>query len=163
MNRIRSLTLAGTLVLAAALGSARTAQAQETPAPATPPAAQPQQQRSETAERARAPRRRSDVLTREELMSSGATNLYDAVQRLRPAWFRRYRGPTSVRGSGAGGLVVYQGTTPWGSVDVLRHTNIDFAEELRFLDGPTASNTLPGLGSRIVVGAIVIVRPGQRH
>lgn len=158
MNRIRSLALAGALVVAAA-ASAETASAQATPAtPATPAATPQQQQGSGNAER-RQPRRRRDVISRDELVESGAANLFDAVSRLRPQWMRA-RGSTNMSGSAGTSIVVYQGSTQLGGIDALRSINPEFAEELRFLDASEASNTLPGLGSRAVAGAIVIVRPG---
>jgi hypothetical protein len=156
MNRIRSLALAGALVVAAAVSTDNASAQAATPAT---PAAAPQQQGSGTAERRREPRRRRDVITRDELMESGATNLYDAVDRLRPQWMRG-RGPTDLRGGAALSIVVYQGNTQLGGIDALRSITPEFAEELRFLDGPQASNTLPGLGSRAVAGAIIIMRPG---
>lgn len=106
-----------------------------------------------------APNRRRDVITREEIVESGVTNLYDAVQRLRPAWLRGTR--ASNYRAGGMGYVVYQDNTPLGGLEALRELLPGYAEELRFLDGPTASNTLPGLGSRRVAGAIVIVTPGK--
>jgi hypothetical protein len=100
-----------------------------------------------------------NLITSDEIATVGVTNLYDAVQRLRPQWLRG--GPvTSLRGSGSGlPVVVYQNNTPLGGLDALRQMQPGFATSLRFLDGPTASNTLPGLGSRTVAGAIVIVTP----
>lgn len=157
MNRIRSLALAGALTLAAA-HAPRAAHAQA----ATPPAQEPgpvAQESARDAEHRSEPRRRSDRITREELAESGATTLYAAVQRLRPQWLRP-RAFTNFRGGGTG-FVVYQGTTPLGNLDALRQIPPEFAEELRFLDASQASNTLPGLGSRAVSGAIVIIRPGS--
>jgi hypothetical protein len=155
MNRILSLAFAGALALAAVPGAA-SAQA---PAPAAAPAAEPSapQEMSGRTERRR-DRRRADVVTREELVQSGTTNLFAAVERLRPQWMRP-RGFTNFRGGGTA-IVVYQGTTPLGGLDALRQLAPEFAEEMRFLDSSEASNTLPGLGSRAVAGAIVIVRPG---
>lgn len=108
--------------------------------------------------RGRQPRRRRDVLTREEIEASGVANLYEAVQRLRPDWLRG--GNMSNFGGGGTGVVVYQNNSPLGGLDGLRQLSPDFAAELRCVDGVTASNTLPGLGSRRVAGAIVIVTPG---
>lgn len=146
MNRIRSLAAAGVLALAAL--HATPAAAQETVAA--------EQEASGRAERE--PRPRRDRITRQELAQSGTTNLFAAVERLRPHWLRA-RGFTNMRGSGTA-IVVYQGTTQLGSLDALRQITPEFAEELRFLDSSEASNTLPGLGSRAVAGAIVILRPG---
>jgi hypothetical protein len=53
-------------------------------------------------------------------------------------------------------IVVFQNQTYLGNVDVLRQFSPESAYELDWLDGSTASNTLPGLGSQHVAGAIVI-------
>jgi hypothetical protein len=98
------------------------------------------------------------VITQEELQGSAATNLYDAVQRLRPQWISGAN--ISNRTGGGTEIVVYQGQTQLGGLEALRQLQISYAAELRWLDGSQASNTLPGLGSRRVAGAIVIVLPG---
>lgn len=104
------------------------------------------------------PRIRRDMITQEELQGSAATNLFDAVQRLRPHWLS---GANVSNRMGAGTeVVVYQGQTQLGGLDALRQLQTSYAAELRWLDGSQASNTLPGLGSRKVAGAIVITLPG---
>ncbi|MEJ2678302.1 MAG: hypothetical protein P8174_04395 [Gemmatimonadota bacterium] len=98
---------------------------------------------------------RMDRLTREEIMSVSSTNLYDVVRRLRPQWLE-----VGQRGDRSFGLqtniVVFQNQTYLGNVDVLRQFSPESAYQIDFLDGTTASNTLPGLGSQHVAGAIVI-------
>lgn len=98
---------------------------------------------------------RRDRLTRDEIMSVDVTNLYDVVNRLRPQWLE-----VAQRGDRSFGLqtnvVVFQNQTYLGTVDVLRQLSPESAYELDWLDGTTASNTLPGLGSQHVAGAIVI-------
>jgi len=100
---------------------------------------------------------RSNVLTREEIEGSGTTNLYDAIQRLRPQWMRN-ASQTSYSGDGTE-IVVYQNTTMLGGLDALRQLAPGYAQSIRCLDASTAMNTLPGLGSRRVAGAIVIELP----
>jgi hypothetical protein len=157
MTRIRLFVAAGILTVAAVArpSAAQTSAPQPAPAvdggAAVAPAPAPQQER-------RRPRRRPDVITADELAESGATDLYQAVQRLRPQWLRA-SGARSLSG-GAAGTVVYQNNTELGGLDALRQLGIGFASELRYLDGSEASNTLPGLGSRLVSGAI-IVRTGN--
>lgn len=156
MNRFRSLALAGALVAAAA-ASAQPASAQTDSGTSTVAAAQQQGSGGGS----RRTRSRQDVITRAELEESNTSNLYEAIQRLRPQWLRP-RGGTNFSGGGGTAVMVYQGNTQLGEMEALRSINIDFAEEVRFLDSSTASNTLPGLGSRSVAGAIVIKRPGTR-
>lgn len=107
------------------------------------------------------PRIRREVITQAELQGSGATNLFDAVQRLRPQWLSGAN--ISNRDGGGTEVVVYQGQTPLGAPDALRQLQISYAAELRWLDGSQATNTLPGLGSRRVAGAIVITRQGATN
>ena len=98
---------------------------------------------------------RLDVLTREQIMSvSAASNLYEVVQRLRPRWLDARGGDRSFGLSTD--IVVYQNQTFLGDVDTLAQLSPDMAYELRWLDGPTASASLPGLGSRHVAGAIIL-------
>lgn len=100
---------------------------------------------------------RANLITRAEIEGSGTTNLYDAIQRLRPQWLRN----ASQTNYGGGGteLVVYQNTTLLGGIEALRQIAPGYAETVRYLDASTATNTLPGLGSRRVAGAIVIELP----
>lgn len=100
-------------------------------------------------------RSRRDRLTRDEIMSAHVTNLYDVVSRLRPQWLE-----AGQRGDRSFGLptniVVFQNDTYLGNADVLRQLSPESAYQMDWLDGSTASNTLPGLGSQHVAGAIVI-------
>lgn len=96
----------------------------------------------------------SSLITRAEIESvTSASTLYDVVERLRPRWLQ-VRGERSLNMET--GIVVYQGQARLGGVDVLRQFGPDAAVSLRFLDGPTAAATLPGLGSQHVEGAIVL-------
>jgi hypothetical protein len=149
---LRLLAVASTFAM---LAVADAAAAQAAPAPAQEPAAQAAAPRQE---RTRAPRVRRDLISQEEIAASGATNLYEVVQRLRPGWLRGGN-VSNIRGGGTG-VVVYQNTTPLGGPEALRQLTPGYAASLRYLDGNEASNTLPGLGSRTVAGAIVVVLPG---
>lgn len=104
---------------------------------------------------------RSDLLTREQIMSvDGANTLYEVVQRLRPRWLEARGGDRSFGLSTD--IVVYQDQSFLGDVSTLSQLAPDMAYELRWLDGTTASATLPGLGSRHVAGAIVLsTRPPE--
>jgi hypothetical protein len=102
----------------------------------------------------------ANLLTREEVMAANVSNLYDAVQRLRPRWLN-VRGARSLSQLSTE-IVVYQDLTHLGGVDVLRQLSPEMISRLRYLDGATATASLPGLGSRHVVGAIVIETPSAR-
>ena len=103
--------------------------------------------------------RRSNLLLREELEASGTSNLYDAINRLRPQWLRAGTNTQTTHGGGGLQVMVYQGTTQLGGVEVLRQMAPSYVASVRYLDGNQASNTLPGLGSRVVAGAIVLELP----
>jgi hypothetical protein len=106
---------------------------------------------------------RSDVLTRDQIMAAqGAANLHDVVQRLRPRWLIARAGDRSLNMTT--GVVVYQDQSLLGDVDTLRQLGPSAAYELRYLDGATATSTLPGIGSgRHIAGAIIVhTRPPER-
>jgi hypothetical protein len=155
---IRTLSVAAAL---AVLAVADAASAQTAAGPVAPRESAAQAQaRPQREQRRSEPRRRRDVISQEEIAESGATNLYDVVQRLRPGWLRG--GSASNLAGGGSGYVVYQNNSPMGGVDALRQMSPGYAESLRYLEGTEASNVLPGLGSRRVAGAIVVVTPGNR-
>jgi hypothetical protein len=97
---------------------------------------------------------RSDVITSEEIGTADVSTLYDVVQRLRPQWFKVGAEQALVGDPRA--VVVFQNRTLLGGVEMLRQLSPRAADWLQYLDGPKASATLPGLGSRRVEGAIVI-------
>ncbi len=59
-------------------------------------------------------------------------------------------------GVSGSGLVVYLDNARMGGVDALRQLNTSAIESLRFMDAATATATLPGLGSSVIAGAIVV-------
>jgi hypothetical protein len=99
-------------------------------------------------------RPRSDVLTRAELRETGATNAYEAVQRLRPRWLVVRSGMRSF--SLETEVVVFQDQVFLGNQEALQRIGVEGIYELRYLDGATAKATLSGIGSRHVQGAIIV-------
>ena len=100
-----------------------------------------------------ATRSTSTELTREEMATINAANLYEAVQRLRPRWLevrgeRSFNMPVEI--------VVFENNTLLGGPEALRDLTPSSIDRLRYIDGPRASATLPGLGTRAVQHAIVI-------
>lgn len=99
--------------------------------------------------------RRSDLLTREEILGAEVTNLYDAVQRLRPRWL-------SVRGTRSfnmeTSIVVFQNDMHLGAAASLRELSPDLAYEIAYMDGARAAATLPGITSGQHVEGAIIVR-----
>ena len=104
------------------------------------------------------PRVDPDLIVAAEFDSQGFRDAYDVVQRLRPNWFTRKTGGSSARrmGTSGSGLVVYLDNARMGGVDALRQLNTGGIESLRFLDAAAATARLPGLGSSVIAGAIVV-------
>lgn len=94
-----------------------------------------------------------NILTREEMAEVSATNVYEAVERLRPRWLQ-IRASRSMIGSTE--IVVFMNRSLLGGPDVLRQFLPANVARLRYMDGPTASTQLAGLGGRAVEGAIII-------
>ncbi len=103
------------------------------------------------------PRPDPERITREEIQSGEATNLYDVIRRLRPRWLNveRRSGDRSF-GAVQSGVVVYQNRSYLGGLDVLEQWSPEGVYQLEWMDGPRASASLPGIGSRHVLGAIII-------
>jgi hypothetical protein len=100
--------------------------------------------------------RNPNVITREEILDANLSNLYEAVERLRPRWLQ-VRNVSSLS-TGPGQIIVYMNTTYLGGPDVLREFNRGDVAEVRYLDGPRAQATLQGYPSNThIAGAIVIV------
>lgn len=95
-----------------------------------------------------------NLLTREQIMGAGATNLYDVVNHLRPRWLqvrstRSFNMETEI--------VVLQNDMVLGGPDALKQMTPELAYEMRYLDGTRAAATIPGLMSgRHIEGAIII-------
>lgn len=95
-----------------------------------------------------------DVITSEELRSAeGVSNLYQAVQRLRPRFLRGRIGSRSFRGTD--GVVVYFEGVRLGGVQELRRIAIDSVAEVRYLgaqDATTKYGTNHGAGVLEITG-----------
>ena len=107
---------------------------------------------------------RPDLLTREQIMGvQGATNLYDVIRRLRPRWLVARAENRSLGGT-SNEIAVYQGQTYLGGIDTLRQLQPGMAYQLKWMDGTTASNSLPGLAPGThLAGAIILYtrEPGR--
>lgn len=104
--------------------------------------------------------RNTSIITASELAESGAQNLYQAVQILRPQWLRaRPRttmGASSSRtggGSTADATVVYLDQTRYGGLSSMQQLTLGGVQEMRFYDGVEATNRF---GTGHTAGAIVI-------
>lgn len=99
---------------------------------------------------------RAMVLTQKDILDTNVTNLYDAVDRLRPRWLY-VRGGSSPEARGAPAVVVYLNRSYIGDPVVLKGYDTRAAVRLRYLDGPMAASTLTGLpDGRFIEGAILL-------
>ena len=105
------------------------------------------------------PRPNSQLITRVEIEETGARNLYEVVERLRPRWLVM-RGPRSLANSQTL-IVVFQDNMLIGrEPNVLRNMGPDGVYSMRYVDGALAQATLPGIGNDHVEGAIIVsMRP----
>jgi hypothetical protein len=88
----------------------------------------------------------------EEYRSAGTRDLYELVQRARPAWLR-VRAERSIHLET--NILVYQNQQRLGTIDILRDLTILNVVSLRYIDSARAG-LLPGAGSQHVEGAIII-------
>lgn len=110
------------------------------------------------------PRPDPDRITTSEIDSQNFRDAYDIVQQLRPVWFTRKSGSSTARRIGVStsssaigaGLLVYLDNARLGGVEALRQLSASAIGSLQFMDAATATATLPGIGSSVVSGAIVV-------
>lgn len=84
-----------------------------------------------------------NLITRQEVLDSGVTNLHDAVMRLRPRWIR----PNTV---------VYMDGVSIGGTDSLRDWPQDTAITMEWLDPMEAVGRLPAINPGEIAGVIVV-------
>jgi hypothetical protein len=92
-----------------------------------------------------------DVLTQEELLATNETEVYSALQRLRPTWLR-VRGQTSFAGTTT--VTVFVDGSPRGEASELRAMPITDVVEVRYLapsDAAFQFGTLAGSGGTISI------------
>lgn len=93
----------------------------------------------------------AEVLTRDELIASNETDVFNALQRLRPAWLR-VRGQTSFAGTTT--VTVFVDGSPRGDVSDLRGMQVTDVVEVRYLSPSDAAfqfGTLAGSGGTISI------------
>jgi len=99
-----------------------------------------------------APRRDRTLITVEEIERNSATNAYDVIRSLRPAWLvPRSRSITNPEG---GQVVVYVDGVRVGSPDELRNIPATQVKEARYLSAPDATTRF---GTDHPSGAIEVV------
>lgn len=93
-------------------------------------------------------------ISMEELDEVQASNLYVAVQRLRPNWLRTR--DLQGTGGGGGGVAVVADGSVIGSAEALRQYPVDYAVWLQYMDASQASSRYRGVGD--ASGVIIIHR-----
>ena len=107
-----------------------------------------------------APRRDPNLITREEIDASGASNALDLVRTQRPRWLQK-RGLSTTRTVEGGGaespeqtaIIVYVDDVKMGDEMALRGVNLPLVRWMRYLDATTATQRY---GTGHSAGAIVI-------
>jgi len=108
-----------------------------------------------SASQSSAPRRGgANMISEAEITSSGVSNAYELIQRLRPAWLRA-RGTSSVNGSTGGGdaPVVYMDGAQLGDLSSLSSVSIQTIRQVQFL---SASEATQRFGTNQMGGAILL-------
>jgi hypothetical protein len=102
-------------------------------------------------------RRSSAVLTSAELRAANVTNVYDAVQRLRPSWLRS-RGETSFGNASKATSTtfpsVFLDNAQYGSLGSLRQLTVDQVLEVQFI---SSSDATTRWGTGYTAGVILVV------
>lgn len=93
----------------------------------------------------------SGVITGEQLVATNQSNLYQALQTLRPQWLRS-RGTSSL--SGPTEVMLFLNEAPYGTVNDLSSIPIDAVTDIRFLSASEAGSrygTAAGNGGLLLV------------
>lgn len=97
-----------------------------------------------------------NVLTGEQLADTNARMVYEAIERLRPAWLNS-RGPISMADPTEARANVYINGSPTGDLDYLRQVYVIDVEEIRFY-APGEAGARFGMGNPRGVIAITTRR-----
>ena len=79
-----------------------------------------------------------NVLTQEQLAATNTTNLYEAIEKLRPEWLTS-RGPTSVTNATPAVPSVYMNGSMLGKAESLRDMRVLDVTEVRYWEAGPAS------------------------
>ena len=101
--------------------------------------------------------RSPDVITADEITTSGASSALEVVTRLRPNWMRD-RGTGSMAGGNTTSqmIAVFMDGQRLGDITSLRMVSASQIKSMQWLDAARAYTVLSGLGSEPISGAIVI-------
>ncbi|GAC1415049.1 MAG: hypothetical protein NVSMB53_13380 [Gemmatimonadaceae bacterium] len=97
-----------------------------------------------------------DQVSSGEIASSGATNAYELIQRLRPNWLRSPNIGSIGGGARSQVIVVYLDGQRLGDIDSLRNLSAVGVTSMQWLDATKAATVLHEVGSDPIAGAIII-------
>lgn len=92
------------------------------------------------------------VITGEQLMATNQSNLFQALQNIRPQWLRS-RGSASL--SGPTQVMLFVNEAPYGTVNDLSSIPIDAVQDVRFLNASEAGSRY---GTAAGAGGLLLVR-----
>lgn len=92
------------------------------------------------------------VITGEQLLATNQSNLYQALQNLRPQWLRS-RGSATL--SGPTEVMLFVNEAPYGTVNDLSGIPIDAVQDIRFLNASEAGSRY---GTAAGAGGLLLVR-----
>jgi hypothetical protein len=97
-----------------------------------------------------------DQVSSGEIASSGATNAYELIQRLRPNWLRSPNIGSIGGGARSQVIVVYLDGQRLGDIDSLRNLSAIGITSMQWLDATKAATVLHEVGSDPIAGAIIV-------
>jgi hypothetical protein len=97
-----------------------------------------------------------DRVSSGEISSSGATNAYELIQRLRPNWLRSPNIGSIGGGARTQVIVVYLDGQRLGDLDSLRNLSAVGVTSMQWLNATKAATVLHEVGSDPIAGAIMI-------
>ena len=102
-------------------------------------------------------RRDANLITAEEIGTSNAQTVYDAVRNLRPQWMMRSR-PTAMMQQNQGALLVYVDGTQFGNIESLKQINARGVLAVRYY---SPSSAAARFGPGHLLGAIEVTTRTQ--
>lgn len=98
-----------------------------------------------------------DLISSAEIVASGSSNAYEAINRIRPNWFRARGTARMVNGNIASqNIAVFVDGQRLGDVASLSTLSTTGLKSMQWLDAARAATMLSGLGSEPISGAILI-------
>lgn len=101
-------------------------------------------------------RHQSDLITATEIATSGTTNAWDMINRLRPNWLKQQSVGSVGGGARTQVVAVYVDGQRFGDISTLRTFSTSSILSAQWLDAARAATVLNEVGSDPIAGAIII-------